>query len=164
LCDCIVGHTKGPSDPQVSEIERLWAASVPDEPFNEGGDLQSEETSDQAVIRWGEPGLVRFLAKRDGIPVHSLDPSRTLEVADLLDSFSARQVKLFFILRAVSECGRIYQGTTQTKDEEVKKRLALYAAIPGSEGEPRSVPRASVNLHALFSESGKCYGRAAVLV
>ena len=95
-----------------------------------GGDPPTEKIKDNAVNRWGERGFVRFLAARDRVPVHSLDPTRAAEVDDSCKKFSPEEVKLFFILRTVSEYGREYQGTTKTVDEELAGRHQLSHSIP----------------------------------
>ena len=132
-------HTKDVKDPQISEIERMWSEFRPDKAFNEGGDPPTEKTEQEAVNRWGEPGLIRFLAQRDNVTVQSLDPTRASEVADLTKKFSPEQVKFFFILRTVSEYGRVYQGSTKTLDEELERVFPIYETVPGLDGAPKSI-------------------------
>jgi hypothetical protein len=130
-------HTNVPADPQVQEIERLWTAFKPSMVFNEGGSPPVEETRDLAVERYGEAGLVRFLAARDDIPVASLDPDRGEEVAYLRRLFSATDVKLFFVLRAVAQ-----YADTRGRDgveSELQRVLTIFNRVPGLGGPPRSV-------------------------
>ena len=81
-------HTRDPANSQVSEIERLWREFRPDIAFNEGGDPPAEKSLVEAVTKYGEPGLVRFLAARDRVPVQSIDPTRAEEVAALVKRFA----------------------------------------------------------------------------
>ena len=130
-------HTNAPAHPQVKEIERLWTAFKPTMAYNEGGSPPVEQTSDLAVERYGEAGLVRFLAARDDIPVASLDPDRGEEVAYLRQSFAATDVKLFFVLRAVAQ----YIGARGRDgvENELQRVLAIFNRLPGLSGPPRSV-------------------------
>src|SRR6266478_2078831 len=55
-------HTYKPDDPQLAEIEKLWTDFRPDIAFNEGGNPPVEQVRDEAIKKYGEPGLIRFLA------------------------------------------------------------------------------------------------------
>ncbi len=133
-------HTKDPTDPQISEIERSWTEFHPDVALNEGGNPPTEKTRDEAVGKYGEPGLVRFLAARDKVPVQSIDPTRAAEVAELSKTFPAEQLKLFFVLLVVTEYGRVYQGEAKTLEEELRRVFPILAATPGLNGPPNSIP------------------------
>src|SRR5262245_16834836 len=82
-------HTNDPKHPQIAQIEKLWRDFKPTIAFNEGGAPPVVKSVDEAVSRYGEPGLARFLAARDNVPVHSLEPDRADEVAFLLKSLTA---------------------------------------------------------------------------
>ncbi len=103
--------------------------------FNEGGPPPIEGTPTSAVEKYGEPGLVRFLAARDDIPVASLDPERAEEVAHLRQSFPATDVKLFFVLRAIAQFAD--RKGPDGVDAELERVLAIYNAAPGLGGSPR---------------------------
>ena len=100
-------HTRDPSAPQVVDIRERWAAFAPTVALCEGR---------QGRHYWGflvepfaglaEPTLVHKLARRDGIPVVSLEPEYVDEVAVLLRHFEAPEVALYFFLRVyASEAG-----------------------------------------------------------
>ncbi|HET6842747.1 MAG TPA: hypothetical protein VFK06_13870 [Candidatus Angelobacter sp.] len=122
-------HTYKPDDPQLAEIEKLWAEFRPDIAFNEGGDPPIEASRDEAIRKSGEPGLIRFLANRDHIPVTSVDQSRAEEVAFLLKRFSSEQVKLFFVLRLVAQQTRNHPE--QPLEDELRRVLPIFAGTPG---------------------------------
>src|SRR5262249_39190697 len=132
-----VAHTYNPADPQVSEIERLWAEFHPEIAFNEGGDPPIEKSPDDAVRKYGEPGLVRFLAARDRIPVMSIDPTRGEEVAFLRKKFSQEQVKLFYVLRVVAQ--HIKNRGVDTIDQELERVFPIFANMPGMNISPNSI-------------------------
>jgi hypothetical protein len=130
-------HTNSPTDSEVAEIERLWAGLKPTMAFNEGGNPPVEATRDAAVEKYGEAGLVRFLAARDDVPVASLDPDRAEEVAHLRRSFPAVEVKLFFVLRAVAQLAD--RKGPDAVDAELQRVLTIFNSAPGLGAEPRSV-------------------------
>ena len=147
-------HTNDPTDPQISEIERLWTQFHPDVAFNEGGNPPIEKTRDDAVSKYGEPGVVRYLAARDKVFVQSIDPPHAAEVAELLRNFPPGQVKLFFVLRQVSEYGRVYRGTANTLEEELQRILPIFAATPGLNGPPNSISELQAVYARYFPNQG----------
>ena len=84
-------HVYDPAEPQVAEIQKLWAEFVPTVALNEGGDPPVAGTIEDAVRQFGEPGLVRYLAARDNTPVMSLEPSS--RGRQLLPHYSREQIK-----------------------------------------------------------------------
>lgn len=66
-------HIHDPDDAQVARIVALWAEFRPTLAFNEGGDPQVEASLVTAAARFGESGVVRFLARRDGVPAASIE-------------------------------------------------------------------------------------------
>jgi hypothetical protein len=132
-----VRHTYSPDDPQVEEIEKLWTAFRPDIAFNEGGNPPIESSRDEAVRKGGEGALVRFLAARDNVPVTTLDPSRSEEVAHLKQRFPAEDIKLFFVLRGVAPFTN--RGAEGSLEKEIERVLGIYNASPGLMGPPRSL-------------------------
>lgn len=120
--------------------------------FNEGGHPPIEATRDAAVEKYGEPGLVRFLAARDDIPVASLAPDRAEEVAHLRQSFSAADVKLFFVLRAIAQFAD--RKGPDGVDAELERVLAIYNAAPGLGVSPRSIDEVAAAFSDRFPDSG----------
>ncbi len=103
-------HSNNPTDQQFSAIGYFWTQFKADIAFNEGGDPPVEKTRDESIRRYGEPGLIRFLAARDKIPVRSLDPTRSEQVAVLCKKYPAEQIKMFFVLLQMTEYQRIVGG------------------------------------------------------
>lgn len=97
-------HTYDPGDPQVARIAALWAEFGPTIAFNEGGDPPAEGTIAVAVSQYGESGLLRFLGRRDGVPVASVEPPYPEQVRGLRAAgFADEQILLFFVLRQVPQ-------------------------------------------------------------
>ena len=146
-------HTSDPDHPQLEEIEREWERFQPDIAFTEGGLPPLAATRDEAVRNYGEPGFVRFLASRDDVPTTTLDPSRAEQVAELGRDFSREQIKLFFLLRSVSQY--VQRSGEAGLDAELDRILGIYATSPGLGGPPRSVEELAVAYEEWFPESGR---------
>lgn len=143
-------HTFDPADWQLQAIEDFWRQYRPTLAFNEGGEPPALPSRDETVSRFGEPGLVRFLAKRDGVAVRSLEPPRGEEYARLLKEFSVEQIKVFYVLRGVAQF-RKSRNDEQVEDF-VERVLAGLSKEPGLEGAPRSLAEIEPSYARLFPE------------
>jgi hypothetical protein len=118
-------HATDPAHPQFAEIERLWNASKPAVAFFEGPNRPLPATRDEVIRQTGESGLVRFLATRDNVPFHSLEPAPLDEVDHVLKSFSIEKVGLFYTLREASRLrerqGMNEQQITERIDQMLKR-------------------------------------------
>jgi hypothetical protein len=131
-------HTSSPSDPQIAEIERLWTEFRPTLAFSEGGVRPAAPTIEQAVRRYGEPGLVRVLADRDHVRIRSIEPPRDPEIAAMLHDWPADRVKLFYFLRAM------------TKDPSgAHEELRILNQTAGLGGALRTIPEIEAALAKL---------------
>lgn len=106
-------HTNAADHPQVADIESRWKSFKPTVAFCEG---RSRGYFHGALIEpfagLPEPALVHKLARRDQVPLYSLEPSYENEVAELLTQFEPQQVALYFFLRVyISEA----QGTANER-------------------------------------------------
>jgi hypothetical protein len=146
-------HVYDPKDPQIMQIEEAWNSFRPDIALTEGGLPPIETTREEAVVKGGEAGFVRFLAARDNVPTTTLDPSRAEEVAALNGQFSKEDLKLFFLLRGLSQfVGR--SGHAGVGDE-LRRLLAIYNATPGLRGAPRTVEDVDVAYASRFPGQGR---------
>jgi hypothetical protein len=130
-------HSFDPTNSQFAQIEQEWKTFNPDIAFTEGGLPPLAVNRDEAIRNAGEPGFVRFLAARDNVPTTTLDPSRAQEVAALSGGFSREQIKLFFLLRTVSQY--VQRGGTAGLAMEVDRVLGIFGATPGLSGSPRTI-------------------------
>lgn len=96
-------HTRDAGHPQVSDITSRWNVFKPTVALYEG---RSRGFFYGALIEpfagLPEPALVHKLARRDEIPLYTLEPAYEDEVAELLQLFSAEQIALYFFLRVYS--------------------------------------------------------------
>ncbi len=83
---------------QLRQIEAYWEAFKPTLAYCEGAIWPLEETRDAAVEKYGEQGLLRFLAHRDGVRFECLDPSRAEQALFLKQYFQAIEIKIYFVL------------------------------------------------------------------
>lgn len=129
-----IRHTRDPDDRQLADLEARWAELQPSVAFNEGGDPPTANSRDVALTRFGEAGLIRYLAARDDIPVLSLDPARESEVELLLRSWGPEQIKLFYVLREIPQI----RGTAEARSPEAHADMALewLGQLPGLAGPP----------------------------
>ena len=112
-------HSADPAHAQFAEIERAWNALKPTVAFYEGPNRPLSETKDETIKQTGESGFVRFLAKRDGVPVASLEPLPADEAAYVMRKFSSEQVMLFYVLRE----------TARLRDRRKLPEAELKAAV-----------------------------------
>lgn len=131
-------HTLDPNDPQFELFERAWKNLVPTAAFYEGTDTSVRASREEAIRLDGEPGLVRFLARRDRVPAGSLEPSRQDGIDFLLKTFSPEQVKLFCVLRAIVELRERNKRTASELQGDVNGILDRFTRYRGLETVVRS--------------------------
>jgi hypothetical protein len=129
-------HTYKPDEPQIAQIQKLWSEFHPDIALNEGGNPPVAATVDAAVTQYGEAGLIRFLARRDDVPVVSIDPARSEETAFLSKKFTREQIKMFFLVRAIAQ--QIQNHDPAKVDDELNRILGIHNDTPGLTGSPRT--------------------------
>jgi hypothetical protein len=95
-----VQHSNDPQHTEMAEIERLWQEFRPEMAFSEGGLRPPAPSRDQAIRRYGEQGLLRWLADRDHVVIQSMEPERAKEQSTLAEQFGDETVRRFFAQRA----------------------------------------------------------------
>jgi hypothetical protein len=96
-----VRHTFDPTHQQFADMHKAWERLQPTEAFYEGRSTAVQSSLTAAIKASGEPGLIRYLAATARIPAHSLEPTREVEAKELLGTFTAEQLLLFFVTRNV---------------------------------------------------------------
>jgi hypothetical protein len=144
-----IGHAYRYDDSQIAELEKRFLEFRPTLILNESGTPPAAETAKEAVERYGEPGLLSFLAKKHGVPIKSLDPPRLEEIKYILGTgrWTLEQVMLFYILRRIPENNK--KTNPQSPDAMVAEALNAAARMPGFEALPKTLPEfeASVKKH-----------------
>jgi hypothetical protein len=130
-------HTNDPAHSQIADIQRSWGAFRPTFAFNEGGAPPALDTLEETVGRYGESALVRWLARRDGVPVDTFEPSRAEIVAALVSRFTPEQIKVANVLRGLSQDSRrAEQFRASDMNAEVDRVLMILSRTRGLEGGP----------------------------
>jgi hypothetical protein len=146
-------HTYDPNDAEISQIEEWWLKLKPEVAFFEGADPEASPAivkSREEVGRSGEPGFVLFLAARDNVPVHSLEPTHRAEIGLLLKTYSPEEVKIFYVLRQIPE---FKSGKHQeTIEAYTKGVLAWLSSKPELQGKPRTLTELQVIFARLFPQ------------
>ncbi len=148
-------HTHDPKDVQVLQIENLWKEFHPDIAFFEGADPENKNPvvikSVEEISQYGEPSLVTFLARRDGVQVHTLEPAKTDEITLLFSrKYTPEQVKLFYVLRQIPQFrnGK-HNETMETYTQNVIGGLSLR---PELKGAPRNLLEFEESCARLFPQ------------
>jgi len=128
-------HTYDPVDTQVATLETAWNAVRPTLALNEGGDLPVVRGRDEEIRLYGEAGLVRWLAARDGVRVETLDLSRLAQAQVLLTRWPAADVKTFLIQRALLPCE---DRTGCDREVEATRILPIIETSSGLTSAPRN--------------------------
>jgi len=128
-------HRVDPRDSQFDDLENKWEAYRPTIAYSEGGLWPLEASRELAIRRYGEQGLLRYLAERDGVPIRCLDPSLSKQVQFLRCVFSTYDIKLYFILRQACIHRMLHKD-----QEDLRRQAELYLKEIGSVEEGRLSP------------------------
>jgi hypothetical protein len=111
-------------------MEAAWRQLQPTIAFHEGFGTSVGDSAVAAIQQDGEPGLLRFLASKSGIPARSLEPPREAEVESLLHQFTAEQLVMFYVLRIVNEERNEDQVSGPARDSAFASGLAYIHRTP----------------------------------
>jgi hypothetical protein len=147
-------HTSDPANPQIAEIQRFWQEFRPTFAFNEGGNPPVFDTVEETVARYGEAALVRWLARRDGVAMETLDPSRAEIVAALSSRFTPEQFKVAYVLRQLSQDSRrAEQYRISDMDAEIGRVLTILSRTRGLDGGPTTASEFATSATRLVPDS-----------
>jgi hypothetical protein len=126
-------HTNNPNSPQFSDLEQRWKIFI-SEAHNpvalvEGhlDEVSEEETADRitSIVNGGESQFMVYLARRDGVPVHSPEPDRNWEATKLADEFGKDKVILYYFVRQLGLWNRYdEQGDIEAKAVDMLMHMA----------------------------------------
>lgn len=94
-------HSSDPDDPQWERLRSRWDAFAPTIALNEGRSRYFRFPSAR-IGGINDPKLALILARRDGIPIYSLEPAYQVEVDALLESWPAEVVACYLSLRVIT--------------------------------------------------------------
>lgn len=143
-------HSFDPTDPQMALIEQMWTDVEPTVVFNEGGNPPTLDDRSEAVRLNGEGGLVRHLAAKHGVKIASIDPPRSKIAEHLKKSYSAEQVKLFFLLGAVKTHRA---NPTEPFETRMERVFSIFASSKSLQGPPNTLAELDSTYRRYFSGS-----------
>jgi hypothetical protein len=134
-----IGHVYDPKDAQIARLEKEFLEFRPTLLLNESGTPPAAETAEQAIEKYGEPGLLSFLAKKHNIPIKTLDPPRIEEIKYILATkrWTLEQVFLFYVLRRIPENNK--KIAPQNPEAIVSEALNQAAKTPGFDTLPKTI-------------------------
>ena len=154
-----VRHSFDPADTQWPAMTAAWDSLRPTIAFYEGPVGGVSDSADAAVRDSGEPGLLRYLARKSGIPARSLEPSRAAEVERLLGQLQPDQLVMFFALRIVNEERTRMHVSGPALDTAFAQALAdthrrapqLAGALPDTTALRAAFPRTLPDVDPIFA-------------
>jgi len=129
-------HTSDATNPQLAEIERLWAEFKPTVALCEGRASMFKYASRPATGTLRESELVRILAQRSEVPLYTLEPEYDAEVNGLLRKFEPRLVATYLTLRVFTSEAKGHDGD---RDALALHLLRKRTDAPGLRGSLTSV-------------------------
>ncbi len=111
-------HTSDAAHAQLNEIESRWAEFAPTVAFCEGRARMFRFASRPKSGALSESELVRILAYRNSIPLHTLEPTYETEVSGLLEHFDPELVATYMTLR-------VFTSEASGVDASARDTLAL---------------------------------------
>ena len=130
-------HTSSPDDPQIADIERLWNDFRPTLAFSEGGIRPASASVEEAVRRYGEPGLIRVLADHHRVQIRSIESPQDEEISAMLREWPPDRVKLYYFLRAMM--GYQHGVHDQSARDYAMVQLKILNQTRGIDGPPRTI-------------------------
>lgn len=143
-------HMKGqPDHAQVDQIQGLWREFRPTVVLNEGWDPPVVPDLREAVRLYGEPGLLRHLAARDGVPIDDMEPPEEERYKYLLRRFTAEQIRLYLIAQNVSQnlASLPREDVEKQVAGQIRRRLETQVLL---EGPPRTIPEVDESFRRLL--------------
>ncbi len=92
-------HSRDPAHPQFARLEEAFRTAAPTLVFYEGPDRGEAANVEETIRSAGEPGWLRFAAKRAKVAIRTLEPNPQQQLGMLIREFPIDQVLLFFVLR-----------------------------------------------------------------
>ena len=124
-----VRHTSDPADRQLGELEREMRRFRPTLVLYEGDSKAVGKDRRDTVKRYGEAGLLRYLARELGVPARSFDAGADEAILFLSQRFEPEEVKIFFVLREIWLL-RDRQGKSDREVRELAGRIITGELLP----------------------------------
>lgn len=97
-------HSFDPADTMFADIEKRFHNLKPDIVFNEGGDDWPVINHRDSTIRLtGDPGFIRYLCRKNNVPVKSIEPPDSFEYKHLLTKYKKEDIVLMYFCRQIEQ-------------------------------------------------------------
>jgi len=130
-------HTTDLGHHQFNMLVRLWREFKPTVAFGEGRIWPLAPTPDDAIRRYGEQGLLRFLSERDRVRLLDSEPNPLFEFRMLRLRYPASQIKVYYILRQVNQHRRM--ELTVPLEVYIKRVIDQLSQITGARSKPTNL-------------------------
>lgn len=92
-------HNVNLNHPQFNDIEKRWDNYKPEIAYSEGQVWPLIKSRDKAIKKYGEQGLLRYLAYRDRVKIKCIEPPIKKEIKYLRKFYPMSKIKIYYILR-----------------------------------------------------------------
>lgn len=105
-------HTFEPLDDQFELMKRTWdefiklTSKTPRIALSEGGVREAMADETTAIKKYGDAGLLSFLAKRDVVEIQCPEVSRKEEISGLEREFTRDEIEYYYFARMVAQWNR----------------------------------------------------------
>ena len=147
-------HRVDPRDPQFDDIEAKWVAFRPTFALSEGCIWPLADSREEAIRLYGEQGLLRFLASRDGVPISSLDPPLSCQLRFLRRFHQAHEIRVFYVLRQACIHRMLKKDRLELR-KYAERFLRDLSLVRGYQTGPSSLDDFRALVAALFPELGE---------
>lgn len=128
-------HSFDPLDSMLIDIQNKFEKLKPDIALNEGGNWPIYDSKKETIIKSGEQGFLRFLCKKDSIPVRSFEPKLVEEYEYLISKFKKDDILLMYF------CRQIVQIQRKQDIEDFKELMSNYLTGLKNSGLPIDDPK-----------------------
>jgi hypothetical protein len=143
-------HSYNPGDKMFSEIEDLFTNLLPDIAFNEGGNNWPVINDRDSTIKLtGDPGFIRYLSRKNNVPVTSIDPPDSLEYTYLLSKYQIKDILLMYFCRQIEQLQ--HQG--EMTDQEFNEDMSFFIKELKESGMPLSSEQSNIDFIIEYYES-----------
>ena len=128
-CDHVYGDT---THPQFAKIEQYFKDFKPQIAFNEGGQItKTYKTRNEAMLKNGETGLLKYCADKAGIKMMNGDMTDSIEFALMLKKIPREKLYLYYVMERIVCPYAMGAYRDKSFDENVKTKIQKWFVAEG---------------------------------
>ncbi len=126
-------HTYETNDEQFDLLKKTWNEFIqktngqPRIALSEGGVRPAMESEAAAITKYGEAGLLSYLANRDNVEIQCPEVSRKEEISNLDNEFTKDEIQFYYFARMVAQWNRF--DPKPEFEEYITKSLRVDEAV-----------------------------------